>query len=165
MSLFRSATQTLRSPLIQPLRSSSLAAYSSTRLFHQTASRFALAPAERKKIDDAVHAHPVVVFMKGTPEVPQCGFSRAVVQILQVQGVKPECLKTYNVLEDSALREGIKDYSAWPTIPQLFVAGDFQGGADLALSMHTSGELEEVLTKAGALIEPATPPAGTTEQK
>ncbi|PWN98196.1 glutaredoxin [Tilletiopsis washingtonensis] len=126
----------------------------SARHLHASAVRLALSAAERQRIDDAVHGAPVVVFMKGTPELPMCGFSRAVVQILQVQGVRPEALKTYNVLEDSSLREGIKEYSAWPTIPQLYVKGDFQGGADLALSLHQSGELEEILTKAG-VVEPA----------
>jgi len=87
--------------------------------------------------------------MKGTPEQPQCGFSRAVVQILDAQGVPPEKIKSYNVLEDDELRTGIKEYSEWPTVPQLYVDGEFVGGCDIVLGMHQSGELEPILAKAG----------------
>lgn len=83
--------------------------------------------------------------MKGTPAVPQCGFSRAVVQLLDIHGVSgPELLKTYNVLEDQELRNAIKEYSQWPTIPQLYCKGEFVGGCDILLGMHQSGELEQV---------------------
>lgn len=93
----------------------------------------------------AVAKSPIVLFMKGTPTVPQCGFSRAVVQILDVQGVPSEKLKSYNVLEDAELREAIKEYSSWPTIPQVYVKGEFIGGCDIVLGMHQSGELEKVI--------------------
>lgn len=82
--------------------------------------------------------------MKGTPNVPQCGFSRAVVQLLDINGVEPATMKTYNVLEDQELRDAIKEYSSWPTIPQLYVNGEFVGGCDILLGMHQSGELSQV---------------------
>ncbi|KAK2462239.1 hypothetical protein APHAL10511_005735 [Amanita phalloides] len=101
----------------------------------------------RAKLDGAVKARPLVLFMKGTPETPQCGFSRAVVQILDLQGVPPEKMQTYDVLVDSELRSSIKEYSDWPTVPQVYVNGEFVGGCDILLGMHQSGELEELLEK------------------
>jgi len=89
--------------------------------------------------------------MKGTPEEPQCGFSRAAIQILDLQGVPPERMKTYNVLADPELRAGIKEFSEWPTIPQLYVNGEFVGGCDILLGMHQSGELEKLLEKENIL--------------
>jgi monothiol glutaredoxin len=83
--------------------------------------------------------------MKGTPAEPQCGFSRAVVQILDIHGVVPEKMKTYNVLADDELRTGIKEFSDWPTVPQIYVNGEFVGGCDILLGMHQSGELETLL--------------------
>ncbi|KAK7033901.1 monothiol glutaredoxin grx5 [Paramarasmius palmivorus] len=83
--------------------------------------------------------------MKGTPDVPQCGFSRAAVQVLDLEGVDVSKMQTYNVLEDSQLREDIKAFSEWPTIPQLYVNGEFVGGCDILLSMHQSGELAKLL--------------------
>jgi len=85
--------------------------------------------------------------MKGTPDVPQCGFSRAVVQILDLHGVPHEKMQTYDVLVDPELRSSIKEYSEWPTIPQVYVNGEFVGGCDIVLGMHQSGELEELLEK------------------
>ncbi|WVN86633.1 Grx4 family monothiol glutaredoxin [Cryptococcus depauperatus CBS 7841] len=119
------------------------------RLANNIAQKRFLSEEARKLINNAVHSNPLVVFMKGTPEAPQCGFSRAVCQILDVQGVPRENLKTYNCLEDQELREGIKEYSEWPTIPQVYVKGEFVGGCDILLSMHQSGELEELLIKEG----------------
>jgi monothiol glutaredoxin len=95
---------------------------------------------------------PVVLFMKGTPDAPQCGFSRATIQVLGVQGVDPQKFASYNVLEDDELRSGIKEYSDWPTIPQLYVNGEFVGGCDIVMGMHKSGELEQLLDTAGALV-------------
>ncbi|KAI9637966.1 thioredoxin-like protein [Dioszegia hungarica] len=117
-----------------------------------------LSTEARKTIDDAVKANPLVVFMKGTPDQPQCGFSRAVCQILDVQGVPRESLKSYNCLEDQELREGIKEYSEWPTIPQVYIKGEFVGGCDIVLSMHQSGELEKLLVKEGLIPELPTLP-------
>jgi len=105
----------------------------------------------RQKLDTAVKASPVVLFMKGTPDSPQCGFSRTVVQILDIQGVPREKLQTYNVLEDPELRSSIKEYSEWPTVPQLYVNGEFIGGCDILLGMHQSGELEDLLEKQSIL--------------
>ncbi|KAJ3302020.1 monothiol glutaredoxin grx5 [Kappamyces sp. JEL0829] len=94
--------------------------------------------------------------MKGTQEMPQvqasggltqCGFSRAVMQILELQGV--EQLKTVNILEDAEMRAGIKEYNNWPTIPQVFIKGEFVGGTDIMLQMHKDGSLEDLLIKEG----------------
>ncbi|KAL4067036.1 thioredoxin-like protein [Scleroderma yunnanense] len=106
-----------------------------------------LSQEARAKIQAAVKESPVVLFMKGTPQLPQCGFSRAVVQVLDLHQVPPEKLKTYDVLEDQELRNGIKEFSDWPTIPQLYVNGEFVGGCDILLGMHQSGEFEELLMK------------------
>ncbi|KAI9835829.1 MAG: monothiol glutaredoxin grx5 [Sclerophora amabilis] len=96
-------------------------------------------------IDKAVATAPVVLFMKGTPETPQCGFSRASIQILGLQGVDPSKFTAFNVLEDEDLRQGIKEYSEWPTIPQLYVNNNFVGGCDILMSMHQNGELAKML--------------------
>ncbi|ODQ54251.1 glutaredoxin, partial [Saitoella complicata NRRL Y-17804] len=111
-----------------------------------------LSTETKSAIDAAVKSAPVVLFMKGTPEQPMCGFSRATVQILGLQGVDPEKLAAYNVLEDEDLRHGIKEYSNWPTIPQLYLNEEFVGGCDILVGMHQSGELEEMLEKAGVLV-------------
>jgi monothiol glutaredoxin len=91
--------------------------------------------------------------MKGTPETPQCGFSRASIQVLGMQGVNPQKFSAFNVLEDAELRTGIKEFSDWPTIPQLYVNGEFVGGCDIMLSMHQDGTLAELLEKKGVLVE------------
>ncbi|EGO03788.1 hypothetical protein SERLA73DRAFT_175425 [Serpula lacrymans var. lacrymans S7.3] len=110
-----------------------------------------LSEQARSQIQSAVTASPVVLFMKGNPQIPQCGFSRAVVQILDLHQVSPEKMKTYDVLEDSELRSGIKEFSEWPTIPQLYVNGEFVGGCDILMSMHQSGELEQLLERHGVI--------------
>ena len=96
-------------------------------------------------IREQVTAHPVVLYMKGTPQMPQCGFSNAAVQMLQACGV--EGLFTVNVLADADIRQGIKDYANWPTIPQLYVKGEFVGGSDIMREMYDSGELQQLLSK------------------
>jgi len=106
----------------------------------------------RQRIDQEVGSNDVVLFMKGTPVFPQCGFSAVVVQVLSHLGVK---FKGINVLEDPAIREGIKDYSSWPTIPQLYVKGEFVGGCDIVREMFESGELSELLTTQGVEARPA----------
>ncbi|KAL5332756.1 4-hydroxybenzoate polyprenyl transferase [Aspergillus crustosus] len=103
-------------------------------------------------IDKAVSSAPVVLFMKGTPETPQCGFSRASIQILGLQGVDPKKFVAFNVLEDSELRQGIKEYSDWPTIPQLYLEKEFVGGCDILMSMHQNGELSKLLEEKGVLV-------------
>ncbi|VVC43539.1 Glutaredoxin,Thioredoxin-like fold,Monothiol glutaredoxin,Glutaredoxin, PICOT-like,Monothiol [Cinara cedri] len=93
-------------------------------------------------IDKLVKNHKVVVFMKGDPQAPRCGFSNAVVDILSIHKTKFEAL---DVLKDENLRNGIKEYSNWPTIPQVFVNGEFIGGCDIMLQLHRSGELDRIL--------------------
>jgi monothiol glutaredoxin len=99
----------------------------------------------QQRIDQLVKGHRVVLFMKGTAQFPQCGFSGRAVQILQACNV--DDLATFNVLEDEAVRQGIKDYAQWPTIPQLYVNGEFVGGADIMMEMYQSGELQQMLGK------------------
>jgi monothiol glutaredoxin len=94
------------------------------------------------RIDAMVRAHPVVLFMKGTPQFPQCGFSAAVAGALNHLGI---AYATHDVLADPELRQGIKQYSDWPTIPQLYVNGTFIGGADIVREMYLSGELQQLL--------------------
>ena len=99
-------------------------------------------------IRETVTGHPVVLFMKGTAQFPQCGFSGRAIQILKETGVTK--LVTVNVLEDPEVRQGIKDYANWPTIPQLYVKGEFIGGTDIMNEMHQNGELTQLLKDAGA---------------
>jgi monothiol glutaredoxin len=97
----------------------------------------------KERIRTQVTGHPVVLYMKGTPQAPQCGFSANVVQILKACGVTD--MLTVNVLEDPDVRQGIKDYANWPTIPQLYVKGEFVGGSDILGEMYQSGELQKLL--------------------
>jgi len=97
----------------------------------------------QQRIKQQVETHPVVLFMKGTPQAPQCGFSASVVQVLKACGVKD--LHTVNVLEDADIRQGIKTYANWPTIPQLYVKGQFVGGSDIVREMYESGELQKLI--------------------
>ena len=99
----------------------------------------------QQRIDQLVKSNEVLLFMKGTASFPQCGFSGRAVQILKACGVDASELKTVNVLEDPEIRAGIKDYSQWPTIPQLYVKGEFIGGSDIMMEMYESGELQQVL--------------------
>ena len=96
-------------------------------------------------IREQVKSNRVVLYMKGTPQFPQCGFSATVVEILKACGVDPKQVATVNVLEDEEIRQGIKEYSNWPTIPQLYVKGEFVGGSDIMMEMYQSGELHQVL--------------------
>jgi monothiol glutaredoxin len=103
-------------------------------------------------IDNEVKANDVVLFMKGTPQFPQCGFSGQVVQILDHIGVG---YKGLNVLESAELRNGIKDYSNWPTIPQLYVKGEFVGGCDIIREMFQAGELQQLFADKGIAVNAA----------
>ncbi len=94
-------------------------------------------------IKETVTTHPVVLFMKGTAQFPQCGFSGRAIELLKSVGV--DNLVTVNVLEDDEVRQGIKDFSKWPTIPQLYIKGEFVGGADILNEMHESGELQALI--------------------
>jgi monothiol glutaredoxin len=99
----------------------------------------------QQRIDELVKSNELVLFMKGTPSFPMCGFSGRAVQILKACGVDPKRLVTVNVLEDPEIRQGIKEYSNWPTIPQLYVRGEFIGGSDIMMEMYESGELQRLL--------------------
>jgi len=104
-------------------------------------------------IDNQVKSNDVFLYMKGTPDFPMCGFSSRVVQILDYLGVE---YSSANVLEDQDLREGIKAYTNWPTIPQLYIKGEFVGGADIVTEMFQAGELQTTLTEKGiAVRQPA----------
>lgn len=138
-----------------------------------------LSTETKAAIDKAVASAPVVLFMKGTPETPQCGFSRASIQILGLQGVDPKKFVAFNVLEDAELRsgefvsprriepllsilyshcakqlvfQGVKEYSDWPTIPQLYLDKEFVGGCDILMSMHQNGDLAKMLEGKGVLV-------------
>ena len=104
-------------------------------------------------IDNEVKTNDVVLFMKGTPQFPMCGFSGQVVQILDYLGVP---YKGINVLESDALRQGIKDYASWPTIPQLYVKGEFVGGCDIVREMFQAGELQTHFKDAGVAVRETT---------
>jgi len=105
-----------------------------------------------EQIDSKVKSNDVVLFMKGTPQFPQCGFSAQVVQILDYVGVS---YASMNVLEDPAIRQGVKDYSNWPTVPQLYVKGEFLGGCDIVREMFQAGELQAHFEQAGVPVKQA----------
>jgi monothiol glutaredoxin len=96
-----------------------------------------------QRIDQIVKGSPVVLFMKGSAQFPMCGFSGRAIQVLKACGVGQPV--TVNVLEDDSIRQGIKDYANWPTIPQLYVNGEFVGGSDIMMEMYQSGELQQLL--------------------
>jgi len=116
-----------------------------------------LEEAVKTKLEDTIKKHKVVLFMKGNKHFPQCGFSAQVVGILKELGTPFE---TVNVLQDPAVRDGIKEYSSWPTIPQLYVEGEFVGGCDIVKEMYASGELQK---KLGVKEVPVAPPAITLD--
>ncbi|MES2887945.1 MAG: Grx4 family monothiol glutaredoxin [Pseudomonadota bacterium] len=97
----------------------------------------------QQRIDALVKSHRVVLFMKGTAQFPMCGFSGRAIQLIKACGATD--LQTFNVLEDDAVRQGIKEYANWPTIPQLYVNGEFVGGSDILMEMYEAGELQQVL--------------------
>ncbi|XP_004542323.1 glutaredoxin-related protein 5, mitochondrial [Maylandia zebra] len=141
-SLFRSAARCLRSgPAVYlPRQTDGRSQWASVRLLCSAADL-------QKDLGEMVKKDKVVVFMKGTPAQPMCGFSNAVVQILRMHGV--DNYAAYNVLEDQDLRQGVKDFSNWPTIPQVYFNGEFVGGCDIFLQMHQNGDLVEELKKLG----------------
>ena len=99
----------------------------------------------QQRIDQLVKTNDILLFMKGNASFPMCGFSGRAVQILKACGVDPKNIATVNVLDDQEIRQGIKDYSHWPTLPQLYVKGEFIGGSDIMMEMYESGELQQVL--------------------
>ena len=101
----------------------------------------------QQRIDELVKSSPVLLFMKGTASFPQCGFSGRAIQVLKACGVEPKDIKTVNVLEDDGIRQGIKEYSNWPTIPQLYIKGEFIGGSDIMMEMYENGELQQLINR------------------
>ncbi len=99
----------------------------------------------QQRIDQLVKGSEILLFMKGSASFPMCGFSGRAIQILKASGVDTKTVKTVNVLEDDEIRQGIKEYSNWPTIPQLYVKGEFIGGSDIMMEMYENGELKKVL--------------------
>ena len=103
----------------------------------------------RQRIDELVKSNDILLFMKGTASFPMCGFSGRAVQVLKACGVDPKAIATVNVLDDDEIRQGIKDYSQWPTIPQLYIKGEFIGVSDIMMEMYESGELKKLLGTEG----------------
>lgn len=99
----------------------------------------------QQRIADLVKSNDVVLFMKGNASFPQCGFSGKAIQVLKACGVDSKAITTVNVLEDDEVRAGIKEFSSWPTIPQLYVKGEFIGGSDIMMEMYENGELQQAL--------------------
>ena len=109
-------------------------------------------PELKVKVEELIGANPVLLFMKGTREVPQCGFSSRVAGVLNYMGV---AYRDVNVLSSDAMRQGIKDFSDWPTVPQLYVKGEFVGGCDIVTEMTLSGELDQLFDRAGVAYDKA----------
>ena len=107
----------------------------------------------QQRIDDLVKSNEVLLFMKGSASFPMCGFSGRAIQILKACGVEPKAIKTVNVLDDAEIRQGIKEYSNWPTIPQLYVKGEFVGGCDIIREMFQAGELQQLLADKGIAVQ------------
>lgn len=101
-----------------------------------------MTPELKQRIDGIVNSSKIVIFMKGTRLMPMCGFSNNVVQIMNVLGVPYE---TFNVLDDEEIRQGIKEYSSWPTIPQVYLNGEFLGGSDILIELYQKGELQQMV--------------------
>ena len=99
----------------------------------------------QQRIDELVKTNDILLFMKGSASFPMCGFSGRAIQVLKACGVDPKTVKTVNVLDDQEIRQGIKEYSNWPTIPQLYINGEFIGGSDIMKEMYESGELQSLL--------------------
>jgi monothiol glutaredoxin len=110
----------------------------------------------QQRIDQLVKGSDVLLFMKGNASFPMCGFSGRAIQILKACGVDPKAVTTVNVLEDDEIRQGIKEYSNWPTIPQLYVKGEFLGGSDIVREMFQAGELAALLSDQGIATTAAT---------
>lgn len=107
-----------------------------------------MSPEIRQSIEEAIKSNKIMIFMKGTPDFPQCGFSAATVECFLRLGAR---FSTVNVLADEGIRQGIKEFSNWPTIPQVYVDGQFIGGCDITREMYANGELEEMVRAAGAI--------------
>ena len=103
----------------------------------------------QQRIDELVKGNEVLLFMKGNASFPMCGFSGRAIQVLKACGVDAKAITTVNVLDDAEIRNGIKEYSNWPTIPQLYVKGEFVGGSDIMKEMYEAGELDELMAEKG----------------
>ena len=101
----------------------------------------------QQRIAELVKSNDILLFMKGSASFPMCGFSGRAIQIIKACGVDPRSIQTVNVLDDAEIRQGIKEFSHWPTIPQLYVRGEFIGGSDIMMEMYESGELQQVLAQ------------------
>ena len=99
-------------------------------------------PVLKQRIEELINSSPLFLFMKGTPQMPQCGFSAQVIEILNEQNIK---FKSFNVFEDESIRQGVKEYANWPTIPQIYVKGKFIGGCDILTDLAQSGELKKLI--------------------
>jgi len=157
----RQAARPIARQTLLPLRTPTPA----SSLFSRAQQARFLSDNTRAAIEKAVASAPVVLFMKGTPEMPQCGFSRASIQVLGLQGVDPEKFAAFNVLEDDELRGGIKEFSDWPTIPQLYIDKEFVGGCDILVSMHQDGSLATMLEEKGVLAPAGAGAEGEEEAK
>ena len=100
----------------------------------------------QQRIDELVKGNEVLLFMKGNASFPMCGFSGRAIQVLKACGVDAKSIATVNVLDDAEIRDGIKEYSNWPTIPQLYIKGEFIGGSEIMMEMYESGEVQKVIT-------------------
>lgn len=100
----------------------------------------------QERLAELVKSNDITLFMKGTASFPQCGFSGRAIQILKACGVDTKSIKTVNVLEDPEIRQGIKEFSNWPTIPQLYIRGEFVGGSDIMMEMYENGELQQLVS-------------------
>ncbi|KAJ2162228.1 monothiol glutaredoxin grx5 [Coemansia sp. RSA 552] len=139
--------------LLRTTAARAAAARALPRLVGSPAARRFITDRAKHTIESAVADNPLIVFMKGSPDEPMCGFSRAVIQILQMHGVDE--IAGVDCLQDPEIREGIKEFSDWPTIPQVYVKGEFIGGCDVMVQMHQSGELHELLVEKNILpLEP-----------
>lgn len=99
----------------------------------------------QQRIDTLVKSNDILLFMKGNASFPMCGFSGRAIQLIKACGIEAKAITTVNVLEDDGIRQGIKEYSQWPTIPQLYIRGEFIGGSDIMMEMYESGELKTLL--------------------
>lgn len=157
----RRAATTTTAAILTP----GIATTTSQSLLRRLLSDAPVAAATKEQIAELLKKDKVVVFMKGVPDAPRCGFSNAVVQILRMHGVQ---YGSHNVLENEAIRQGVKDFSDWPTIPQIFINGEFVGGCDILLQLHQNGELIEELKKVNirsALLDAEEKPAGDDAKK
>jgi len=137
----------ISSPMTSSLFKEGVTAANLSRISRHFFASEAVSPLPKEAFDKMTKNSKVVVFMKGVPDEPKCGFSNAVVQIFRMHGV--DKYDSYDVLKDEAIRQGIKEYTNWPTIPQIFINGEFVGGCDIMIQMHQNGDLVKELQKAG----------------